>query len=236
MSASLNHRNCATEAERDCWGTLKDIGRYYATASGVRVTESCLVKSDKKFVKSWDPEFFLSEVSSMIEKQNTCLADLNPETSAAIKKYIVEQRPLVLCVDPDKADSSGDACGVADVENHTMYFVRTEKCGFPASTLFHEMLHLVKFDNLPTNLHNDNGCIGFDAVFTCTRMCFPEESFMQPIEKDGCEACIGTPDKHARCSKYPRRFTTEYMDCVEANRAPSSYAGPKHRGARRPGN
>jgi hypothetical protein len=232
---SLSARKCTSSIRTECWGS-KEGTKFYVTPSGIRVSESCFSKPTENYVKAWDPDYFVGQVEEMIHQQDTCLSGLNPDAVATIKSYIAENKPMIRCFDPEKADFSGDACGFADLDTHEIDFIRTQKCGFVASTLFHEMLHLIKFDNLPTNLHNDNGCIPFDSVFTCTRMCFPAETFMQGIERDGCEACIGTPDKHERCSKYPRHFTNEYVDCVQSIRAPASHAGPKRPAGRHPGN
>ena len=205
---------CDQHVKSNCWMIDKYGNIIFITKKGLKVHSSCLFKDERG---KYRPAQVIASSNEAVEKIKKCYKKINPDRSDEISKKINSLEYIMMCKTKLGSDKS-HTCGNAVKGDLIFNLFFNDNCNGMAETIFHELLHLNgSVDNLRTHNHNDGQCKKHDAVYFCSRYCFPK-SRRHPIKftQDACLRCIRNPREKNRCNnaKYESRtYDQTYQNC-----------------------
>ena len=197
-------RDCDEEIKNDCW-KIDEFGNvFYVSKKGLMVDTECLLSAEEgeRTPDQYAPEEVIKAANLAVSKLESCFSELNPREAASILSKIQDQEYTMFCQRKKMGDKS-HRCGYTHKGNDVFYLIFNEQgCDGYEETIFHEILHMNSYvDNLHTNNHNNGECAKHDAVYFCSRSCFPKSQRPRiNFSYKACLACVKNKDEQHRCS------------------------------------
>ena len=196
-------RDCDEKIKNECWD-IEGQNIFYITKTNLKIDSICLIQDgpeDKKRDPSYSPENIINQADIALEKFSSCFDKIDSYASSQVKQRIASQDYYLYCKPQTEDD---EKCGNATKGSESFNLFFNPSCVDYAETIFHEILHMNgTVDNLHTHKHNDSFCHKHDAVYFCTRYCFPQSkrNYIKFTQK-ACEVCIQDPSiRKKECEK-----------------------------------
>ena len=202
---TTSKRNCSTKIKNDCWEVDHEGRVNYISKQNLKIRDHCLLKdSDTEIIpEGYLPEKLIEAADKAVLKLKTCFHDLNPVRSKEIINRINSQQYLMQC-DREDLGRNKHRCGYTKKKSDKFNIVFSRQgCEGYEETIFHEILHMNShIDNQDTVFHNDGQCHKYDAVYFCSRTCFPKsERYKIKFTKKACDDCVKNPDSKYLCKQ-----------------------------------
>lgn len=202
--SNAKKRDCDEDISSDCWKVDQYGNVFYVTKQQLVISSECLLRDSENRARpdQYSPEKIIQSANMAVEKLKSCFSELNPTQSQVILERIKSQDYYMMCKQ-NHDGSDNHRCGYTRRGQDYLNLVFNSKgCEGYEETIFHEILHMNShIDNLQTHNHNRGECSRHDAVYFCSRECFPRSS--RPtinFSQRACESCIKNPDERHRCN------------------------------------
>ena len=200
---TTSKRNCSTKIKNDCWEVDHEGRVNYVSKQNLKIHANCLLKENdtEKIPQNYRPEKLIEAADKAVLKLKTCFNDLNPVRSKEIINKINGQQYLMQC-DREDLGRNKHRCGYTKKKSDKFNIVFSRQgCEGYEETIFHEILHMNSHvDNQDTVFHNDGQCHKYDAVYFCSRTCFPKSKrYKIKFTKKACDGCVKNPDSKYLC-------------------------------------
>ena len=210
---SAQKRDCDEKITSDCWQVDEYGNVFYVTKHGLKIEASCFIDDpENPRSNNYSPNNIIRASNIAMEKMKGCFSKINPQAAKQILAKIAKREYMMFC--RQKAEQfDHSVCGYAQLGSDIFNLIFNEKtCPGYEETIFHEMLHMNNgVDNLSVHNHNSGECTKHDAVYFCSRYCFPESTRdVINFSQKGCEACIKNPRETHRC--YQGKFNNQSFD------------------------
>lgn len=210
---SAQKRDCDEEIDNDCWQVDEYGNVFYVTKYGLKLEASCFVDDpENPRSNKYSPNNIIRAANLAMERMKGCFSKINPQAAKQILARITKRDYMMFCKQSAE-QFDRPVCGYAQLGSDIFNLVFNDKtCPGYEETIFHEMLHMNKgVDNLSVHNHHRGECTKHDAIYFCSRFCFPESTRDKiNFSKKGCEDCIKNPDEVHLCEQ--RNFNNQSFD------------------------
>ena len=197
-------RDCDRQIKSDCWKVDQYGNVMYVTKHNLVINSECLLKDEslRSRPNEYSPDKIIDAANMAVNKLKTCFNSLNPTRAAEILGRIEKQEYFMMC-SPNSDGSDNHRCGFTRRgQDYFNLVFNANGCQGYEETIFHEILHMNShIDNLHTHNHNRGECRRHDAVYFCSRSCFPKSNRAEiKFSQRACHACVKNPEERRRCN------------------------------------